>query len=209
MVCSGLWYSISKDLVKFYVRAMDSTHLDGQLASLPGRYARTLFEMGAEKGADIKIHKDLDHFNGIYETVDNFKSLLLNPSVRAEEQQAIVEEIATKNQYDPLFVRFLCLLCENRWLNLFSNIYDIFNALVRHAKNIQEVNIISAIGLDENQQQKLQQLLTKKIASHLVFNYEVDPQVLGGFLIKIGCHVIDLTVINQLNMLATEMKGNA
>ena len=209
MVSSRLCYLISKDLVKFYVRAMDSTHLDGQLASLPGRYARTLFEMGAEKGNDIKIHKDLDHFNEIYETVDNFKSLLLNPSVRAEEQQAIIEEISTKNQYDPLFIRFLLLLCENRRLNLFSSIYDIFNALVRHSKNIQEVDIISGVELDESQQQKLQQMLVKKIASHLVFNYEVDPQVLGGFLVKIGCHVIDLTVINQINMLATEMKGNA
>lgn len=206
---SGLCYLIGKDLVKFYVRAMDSIHLDGQLASLPGRYARTLFELGAEKGNGVKIYKDLDHFNEIYETVDNFKTLLLNPSVRAEEQQAIVEEIATRNQYDPLFVRFLSLLCENRRLNLFSSIRDIFRALIRHRDNIQEVEIISGIELDADQQQKLQQTLVKKITRQLVFSYKVDPQVLGGFLVKIGSYVIDLTVVNQINMLATEMKGNA
>lgn len=188
---------------------MDSIHLDGQLASLPGRYARTLFELGtaAKKGGEIQ--ENIDHFNQVYETVDSFKSLLLNPTVRVEEQQAVLIEIGVKNQYDPLFVRFLCLLCENRRLKLFSSIRTIFKILVQELENTKEVEIISALDLNENSQQKLQQILGKKISSRLNFSYRVDSDVLGGFLVRIGSHVIDFTISNQINMLATEMKGNA
>lgn len=202
-------YLIGKDLVKFYVRAMDSTHLDGQLASLPGRYARTLFELGIAANNGARIQENIDHFNQVFETADHFKTLLLSPTTRVEEQQAVLTEIAKTNHYDPLFLRFLCLLCENRRLKLFSPICQIFKTLVRESENIKDVEVISAIELNKKSQQQLQQILGKKISSQLNFSYQIDPQILGGFLVRIGCHVIDLTVSNQINMLATEMKGNA
>lgn len=188
---------------------MDSTNLDGQLASLPGRYARTLFELGdVEKNLGV-IQENLNHFNELLETVAHFKTLLLNPTVKIEEQKAILSDIATKTKYETLFLRFLFLLCENQRLDLFGSIRNIFNELVRSLENVKDVEIISAVDLTKAQQQKLQQVLTQETDSQLNFSYRLDPKVLGGFLVKVGCHVIDLTVSNQINILATEMKGNA
>ncbi|WP_032112670.1 ATP synthase F1 subunit delta [Candidatus Paracaedibacter symbiosus] len=188
---------------------MDSTNLDGQLASLPGRYARTLFELGTAEKKLAKIQEDLNHFNEILETVTHFKALLLNPVVSLEEQEAVLREIATQNKYDSLFLKFLCLLNENRRLNLFGSIRNIFCELVRNLENIKEVEVVSATNLTKEQQQKLQRLLATQTKSQLNFSYRLDSQVLGGFLVKIGCHVIDLTASNQINMLVTEMKRNA
>lgn len=188
---------------------MDSTNLDGQLASLPGRYAQTLFELvDAEKKLGI-VQENLNHFNTALETVENFKIVLLNPAVQIEEQKAILKDIAAKNKYEELFLRFLFLLCENQRLGLFGSICTIFNELVRSLENIKDVEVISAVDLTKDQQQKLQQILKQATTSKLNFSYRLDPKVLGGFLVKIGCRVIDLTVSNQINMLATEMKGNA
>ena len=188
---------------------MDSTHLDGQLASLPGRYARTLFEMGSAANNGARIQENIDHFNQVFETVNHFKTLFLSATTRVDDQQEVLTEIAAKNHYDPLFLSFLRLLCDNRRLNLFAPIRQIFKTLIRESENIKEIEIISAIALSKSHQQKLQQILSKRLTSQLNFSYQVNPQILGGFLVKIGCHVIDLTVSNQINMLATEMKGNA
>lgn len=188
---------------------MDSTNLDGQLASLPGRYARTLFELGDAKKNLGVIQENLDHFSMVLGTVENLRTLLLNPAVKIEEQKAILSDIAANNKYDVLFLRFLFLLCENQRLELFGSIRDIFNELMQSLKNVKDVEIVSAVDLTKAQQQKLQQVLGQATDSQLNFSYRLDPKVLGGFLVKVGCQVIDLTVSNQINMLATEMKGNA
>lgn len=188
---------------------MNSNNLDGQLASLPGRYARTLFELGEAEQNLGSIQENLTHFHTILETVPHFKTLLLNPTVQIDEQKAILNDIASQNKYERVFLRFLFVLCENQRLNLFSNIHTLFKELMRSLENIRDVEVVSAVDLTKTQQQKLQQILGQQAGSQLNFNYRLDPKILGGFLVKIGCHVIDLTVSNQINMLATEMKGNA
>lgn len=188
---------------------MDSTNLDGQLASLPGRYARALFELGDTAKKLGVVQDNLNHFNTVLETVENFKVVLLNPAVQIEEQIVVLGDIAAKNKYDELFLHFLFLLCENQRLEIFGSIHGIFNLLVQSLENVKDVEVISRIDLTKAQQQKLQQVLAQATTCKLNFSYRLDPKVLGGFLVKIGCQVIDLSVINQINMLATEMKGNA
>lgn len=188
---------------------MESSNLDGQLSSLPGRYARSLFELASAAKKLTKIQEGLDHFHEILETVAHFKTLLLNPVFRLEEQKEVLQEIGKQNKYEPLFLHFLCLLNENRRLQLFDRIYGIFNELVHDLKNTREIRVISATELTKDQQQRVQRLLSSKLEKQLDFSYHVNPPLLGGFLIKVGSYVIDLTVINQVNMLATEMKGNA
>jgi F-type H+-transporting ATPase subunit delta len=186
---------------------MDSINLD--VASLPGRYARSLFELG-NLGENLSaLQEDLHHFHNLLETVPDFKEVLLRPTLKIEEQKVILGEIAQQNKYEVIFLKFLFLLCENQRLDLLTQILHIFNDLERHTKNVKKGEVISAIALTKTQQKKLQQILTQKTKSFLNFSYRVDKKVLGGILVKIESQVIDLTLNNQINILATEMRRDA
>lgn len=188
---------------------MEPTHLDGQLASLPGRYAKTLFDLGNDSKKLQKIQENLDHLHEIFATNITFKSLLLNPSVTKVEQASILEEIAKKNKYDPLFIQFMFLLCDNKRLDQFSRIYAIFKELLKDIERVKEVQVISSVALSAGQKKELREILGQQSSAKLDFDFKLDPSILGGFMIKVGSKIIDLTIANQINMLATEMKGKA
>lgn len=192
-----------------YDKSMEATHLDGQLVSLPGRYAKTLFDLGADSKKLQKIRDNLAHLHQVFTEVDNFKSLLLNPSVTKIEQVSILEAIAEKYNYEQLFLQFMVMLCENNRLSHFERIRSIFNDLLNEVENVKEVQVTSFVALSNDQKKKLQEILSRQSSARLDFNFKLDPSILGGVLIKAGSQIIDITIANQINMLATEMKGKA
>lgn len=188
---------------------MNSTNLMGQLTSLAGRYAKTLFELAKEGQKLPLIAQQYIQFIDFLNDHENLEHILLSPSLTRQEQESLFSTFAQNLKFDRLLERFFELLADNRRLNHLRDIQVLFQALCDQEEHIQQVDVISAYPLTKTQQKSLTTVLSKKIPRELSMTFIQDPSVLAGIFIRFGNQVIDLTLLNQLHTLTHAMKGSA
>jgi F-type H+-transporting ATPase subunit delta len=135
------------------------------------------------------------------QTIINF---MHNPNVTYEQQGALLADIIEQ------FVgetgkRFIKILAFNRRLNLFSEIAKTYEQLRFEHENTVKVRTIATMPLTAEQQTKLESVLQKRLQKKIILQFEIDEQLLGGMIIRIGDNVIDGSLRNKLNHLKNSL----
>lgn len=102
---------------------------------------------------------------------------------------------------------FLKLLAENRRLALLPQIAARYEALKAEAENTLEVTLTSAIPVGDEQQARIIDSLKKRFGRNIHLTVEIDRQLIGGARLQVGDRVIDGTVRNRLEKLATALRA--
>jgi F-type H+-transporting ATPase subunit delta len=163
-------------------------------------YAKALF-LGARKGNLLdKTATELGVFKQNFST--SFANELKNPVIAKNDLSRIIEEVTMKFQLSQLTSNFFASIVRNRRLNLFPEIYEEFLRLFKQYQNIVEVEVVSAVKAKQSQIEKVKMLIAKKHPGKtIVIREVVKEEILGGFQIKIGSEVMDVSIKNQLDTL--------
>ena len=188
---------------------MEHDRLSGELTSLAGRYAKTLWDLATEQGCVKTITEQYGNFIAFLDQNHEMENILLSPSLTRQEHVAVFAEFSHKLNLHILLERFFHMLADNRRLNLIRDIHILYQSIYNEHEHIYHGEIVSAYPLTASQQESIKNLLSKKVDGYLELTYERDPHLLGGLFVRFGNRVIDLTFANQLNKLANVMKGNA
>jgi F-type H+-transporting ATPase subunit delta len=82
-----------------------------------------------------------------------------------------------------------------------------FDELIKQQQRENTITISSSVELGFVYKRKLEAILRKQTNKDVDFAYEVDPEVLGGLIIRHRDHVLDLSVQHSLNQLNQRLKG--
>lgn len=121
-----------------------------------------------------------------------------SPIESDEDKLDVLRTLAQKSGLSEITSETLKIVTENNRLKLFPLILDEFIRLYYKDKGIIEVYVDSAIKLSDEQNNKLQAVLEKKLNSAVVINYHVNPEVLGGLAVRFNSYLIDDTVCSKL-----------
>jgi F-type H+-transporting ATPase subunit delta len=102
---------------------------------------------------------------------------------------------------------FVRTLAENRRLLLLAEIAAHFEAMRAQVENTADVEVISAVKLDDAQTVKLTAALTARLKRRVKMRNSVDPTLLGGAVIRAGDLVIDGSLKGRLERLRTDLTG--
>lgn len=94
---------------------------------------------------------------------------------------------------------FIHLLAEHKRFVVLPEIAEQFRQYVEKYKKQATVNLVSAVELDEQQKARLKQALEKRLKLQVTLACAVDPDLLGGAIIRVGDSVIDGSVRGKLN----------
>lgn len=176
--------------------------------SLAGnRYAKSLITLSIEKNELDVIYNDMVL---ISETIENSKDLgvLLNsPVVKTDKKQEVLTAIFGKNTTE-LTKQFLLLISSR---NREALIGDIANAFVRQYKVIKKIivtEITSAVKLDEAQKKKILQLLNTADNSSVEVIEKINPEIIGGFIVRVDDKQIDASISRKLDNLRQDFSKN-
>lgn len=186
---------------------MDSALTSGILTSLPGRYAKALFDLAQEKNQVAGVGSSLTSLDKLIQSSADLKQALANPTINCEEQAAALGEICVHLKAPALVHSFVTQLVKAQRIPYLSKIDEIYQTLVFQEKGEQKVEVISAYPLTTSQVTLLKDKLKKVFPRTLNLTFINDTNVLGGVMVRVGCRVIDATLVTQLNQLATVMKG--
>jgi ATP synthase F1 delta subunit len=159
-------------------------------------YARSLFEVAKEHDRLDEIHDELDQFADVLAENRELQVFFFSPYFSSgEKKDGVTKVIEGGNEY---FVRFLQLLAEKHRLPVLFRIRREFDALWAKEQHLLEVSVTSAVDLDEETVKGIGRKIEEQTGQRVELTASVDPDLIGGIVIRVGNKVLDASVRNRL-----------
>lgn len=126
---------------------------------------------------------------------------ITTPSLSAQQQAQLLIDACGDELQSPVR-NFIVLLAQNKRLLLLPEIYELFDAFKTAQEQAVDVELTTAIPLDDANQAALAEALTSKLARKVNIQTVVDQHLLAGVIIKAGDLVIDGSMRGRLEKLA-------
>jgi F-type H+-transporting ATPase subunit delta len=168
------------------------------------RYANSLMMISEEK--DI-LNNTIEEVSLIKNTMVASRELrvfLDNPIISSEKKGKVLKELFDSRVSSDL-TNFLQFLVEKGRENLLLEISKRFLFLSNQKLNRVDVDIVSAIELDEKQKAEIKTKLEKMVNKTITSSFKVDASIIGGFKARFSDTVVDASIKHQLEMLKKKL----
>jgi ATP synthase F1 delta subunit len=166
-------------------------------------YARSLFEVAQEHDQLDEIHDQLGEFADVLSDSRELQVFFFSPYFSSgEKKDGVGKVIEGGNEY---FVRFLELLAEKHRLPVLFRIRRDFDTLWARKQRLLEVSVTSAVELDERTVRGIGEKIEEQTGRRVELTAQVDPDVLGGLVIRVGNMVLDASVRGRLERLRRQV----
>jgi len=172
------------------------------------RYAHALFAIGKGQGlAQLEAYGNtLSSLSNMLQESPNFEKLLHAPIISPTEKMSVLDTILAKLEADPVMAGFCHLLAEKNRLDNLASIAKAFGTLLDREKGIVRGTVTTAINLDAEQRDNIAQDIEKKAGKSVKLGFDVDPDILGGIVLRLGDTVLDASLRAQLTALIDTIK---
>src|SRR5262245_41471012 len=177
------------------------------MASMAGRYAAALFELAKEQKQLAQVGRDVASFQALLEASPDLARLARSPVISAEAQARALEAILAKVGISGVTANFLMLIVRNRRLFAIGDMLRVFQALLARERGEVGADVTTAHPLSPDQAPVLADSLKASIGKPVQIHTRVDPNPLGGLIVKGGSKMIDSSLRTKLNNLKVVMKG--
>ena len=179
----------------------------GIQASLAGRYAAALFGLARDEQQIDAVTRSLDTLEAAIAESTDFKALVSSPLIgRAEAGRAIRALVPTLG-LDPISAKFLGVLADNGRLGELGAVIKAVRKLAADNRGETTAEVTSAHPLNDQQVARLKSNLKARLGRDVAVEAKVDPELLGGLVVRLGSQMIDASIRTKLNNLAMAMKG--
>jgi F-type H+-transporting ATPase subunit delta len=170
--------------------------------SLAKRYARALLNLGLEDNNTDQLNQDLQSFADVLGLNDKelFKALC-NPILKMEELSLVLDAVLDKLNLHAYTNNFIRLLLTKGRLVLFLDIANVYQEMVdeqagRVRAFVQTAREISA--LERTELRKTLAEASKVSPDNLLVEYEINPELIGGIIAKVGDTLYDASIRSKL-----------
>lgn len=170
------------------------------------RYGTALFQALKSRKVLEPALKDLEHFENLLLTTPELLAFIGAP-LSIDQINEVISEIAKAGDYQEITLSFLKLLSQKRRIVLFPEIIKELRRLVAQENMQLYGTVISAQKLNKTQLSKLQMVLKQKSGYEVTLENAVDPNILGGLIVKVASYFIDTSLKTKLIRLNTHLKG--
>jgi F-type H+-transporting ATPase subunit delta len=130
---------------------------------------------------------------------------LESPVVKEEDKKAVLRRISG-DQLHPYIMNFLMLLVDRRRIRFLQGILKQFQAQLRELKQTVVAEVISAVELTDAQRQSVSEKVKAMTSANQVeLDTKIDPDLIGGVIIKVGSQVIDASLRGQLRRIGISL----
>ena len=166
-------------------------------------YSRALFEVASEQDMLDRVHDELGAFADAMSQSHELMTFFFSPYFSVTEKKEGLEKAVTGAS--PAFANFLQALIERHRMPAIFRIRTEFNALWDEARKLLPVQITSAIALGEDEVKSLGERIGKQVDRHVEVSADVDPDILGGVVLRVGNVILDASIKNRLEQLRKQV----
>ena len=148
---------------------------------------------------------ELIAINDLMNASKEFQSLLVSPLFTNDERTNVIRQLTGKLKLSDYIVKFILHLSEVRVIKALPEIIRMATSLYLEKKKKAKAIVMTPLQITKEQENKLRSSLKKITDRELDIEYEIDPSLLGGILVRIGSTMYDTSIKSQLRLLKDEL----
>jgi F-type H+-transporting ATPase subunit delta len=183
---------------------MSTSLISGEIAE---PYAQALMSLAQEHNLTEQFGQQFRYLESLLEESPEFAEFITNPVIKAEDKKSVLRRVMN-DEPNPYLTNFLMLLVDKRRIIFLKQIIEQFLNLLRQLNQTVLAEVISARELNEEQARAVADKV-KDItnARDVELKTSVDPDLIGGVIIKVGSQVLDASLRGQLRRISTNLLG--
>jgi F-type H+-transporting ATPase subunit delta len=166
-------------------------------------YARSLFEVALEQDKLDVLREQLGQFADAVGENRDLQVFLFSPYFSTVEKKDALQRAIS--DADPTFSNFLEALLERHRMPAIFRIRQRYDVLWERENRLLPVEITSAIELDSGTVASIGERIGKQTGRKVQLSSRVDPDILGGIVLRVGNSVLDASIRNRLNQLRKQV----
>ncbi|MFU8813874.1 MAG: F0F1 ATP synthase subunit delta [Pseudomonadales bacterium] len=175
-----------------------------ELATLARPYANALFDLAKSEQALEQWSRMLSYLAAA-SADQRVKQMLESPDLATEVKAQRLTDLCGEELSDRA-KNLIKLLARNKRLGVLGEIREQFEARKAEEERVLEVEVVSAYELSPEQSDRLREALQRKFEREVNLTGRVDPDMLGGAIIRAGDTVIDGSIRGRLDKLAETLQ---
>ena len=184
---------------------MASQLASGDLVS--DRYASALYELAVEKKLVDSVLNDLSNLKNILKDNKELSLVVKSPLISSSDKQNIFETLLEKINANELTNTFIKVIEKNKRFSNLASIITQFININSQKRGDVIADITSADELNDDQKNNITNQLKSILGDKLSLSFDVDKNIMGGLIVKVGSKMIDTSLANKINKLKIAMKG--
>ena len=166
-------------------------------------YARSLFEVASEQDKTDALREQLGQFADALDDNRDLAIFFFSPYFSTQEKEDALDRAISGA--DEIFVNFLKLLIENHRMPVIFRVRRGYEELWEEANRLLPVQVTSAVELDSATVEQIGDRIAEQTDRKIDLTAQVEPDILGGIVVRVGNSVLDASVRNRLEQLRKQV----
>ena len=167
-------------------------------------YGDVLFQLAEKNAAHEEYSAALEELVTMLEQEPRLRTFLETPKLSSEEKKRVLREVLADRVPRP-FLNFLLIVIDKRRQRLLPIIAEEYRRLVDVKFNRLDVEVVLASEPDERFEEEIRSGLSARLGRTIIPRFRIQPEIIGGAIVKYGDNVIDGSLRRQLLALRRRM----
>jgi F-type H+-transporting ATPase subunit delta len=173
--------------------------------TLVNPYAEALMAVAKDQNLVEEFGNNVQWALAALSTSEDLQVLLGSPLIKIDVKKAVVRSVF-ESQIHPTMLNFLMLLIDRQRIVFLEAICLRFQDMLRKLNRVALAEVTAAVQLTESQEETLKQKVRALTQSQSVeLSVKINPELIGGVIIKVGSQIIDASIRGQLRRLSNSL----
>jgi len=170
------------------------------------RYARALLRSAMDANIEEKVYREMLLVIKSYSEVPALRQTIDNPMLSKDKKQMLLETTVGGDEASALSKAFISLVLKEDRESMMQFIAHSYITLYRKQKNIIRGKLTTAVAVSPEMESKMRQMVESKTQGTVEFETEVNPDIVGGFILEYDTYRMDASVKTKLNNILNTLK---
>jgi len=166
-------------------------------------YARSLFEVAKERDKIDDVRSQLGEFADAMDASRELQTFFFSPYFSTQEKEDGLDRAVSGA--DEIVVNFLKLLIENHRMPVIFRVRRGYDQLWEQENRLLPVQVTSAVELDRATVKSIGDRIAEQTGQKVDLSASVEPDILGGIVVRVGNQVLDASIRNRLEQLRKQV----
>ena len=170
------------------------------------RYAKALLSLSTDKNIADKTYADMQLIAATIEGSNELQLVLESTIIKSEIKKNALLAIF-ENNINAISIKLIDLLIENKRLADFGSVASQYISLFDSLSGKQNAEVTTAIHLTDELKTQVLAKVKELTGKEAILENEVNPEILGGFILRVGDIQYDASIANKLNVLKRQFNA--
>jgi ATP synthase F1 delta subunit len=166
-------------------------------------YARALFEASQDHGRLDEVRQQLGQVADAFDEDRDLQVFFFSPYFSTQEKRDGLTRMLS--DAETLLTNFLELLIDNHRMPVIFRMRRALDRLWEQENRLLPVEVTSAIALDDAAVARIGEQVGAQTGRRIELTTTVDPEILGGIVLRVGNAILDASIRNRLEQLRTQV----